>query len=340
MLYLSEVFHISYCFTIILSQMKFKFLCLLCASGWLATACVDNDYDFGKLETDNIAIGDASSVTEMPLATVYVSMSEIANNQSDILALCRKADNWLPAPLPGNADYIDLTQINDPDYSGAIFDALIDQMDSDPEKLDAVTALVYEEYAPEFSELLGVPVTEPELFEEAFRIGYKEPAVNEELRNCFIGFLSADLHVEPFSYDIGSINISNDVVDMLADNLDPEGTPNPTNTLSLAGEIVSRLPITLQLSPSFRSGSYEIVSFDAHIDALSDICPIEESEQTRIYAEGLRQLVNGAEISIPVVFEKYYPGDSGFLNTPADDQTPQIEIRLHLIKRGGIKINF
>lgn len=320
--------------------MKFKFLCLLCASGWLATACVDNNYDFGKLETDNIVIGDATSVTEMPLATVYVSMSEIANNQSDILALCRKADNWLPAPLPGNADYIDLTQINDPDYSGAIFDALIGQMDSDPEKLDAVTALVYEEYAPEFSELLGVPVTEPELFEEAFRIGYKEPAVNEELRNCFIGFLSADLHVEPFSYDIGNINISDDVVDMLADNLDPEGTPNPTNTLSLAGEIVSRLPITLQLSPSFRSGSYEIVSFDALIDALSDICPIEESEQTRIYAEGLRQLVNGAEISIPVVFEKYYPGDSGFLNTPADDQTPQIEIRLHLIKRGGIKINF
>ena len=320
--------------------MKFKFLCLLCASGWLATACVDNNYDFGKLETDNIVIGDATSVTEMPLANVYISMSEIASNQSDILALCRKADKWLPAPLPANADYIDLTQINDPDYSGAIFDALIGQMDSDPEKLDAVTALVYEEYAPEFSELLGVPVTEPELFEEAFRIGYKEPAVNEELRNCFIGFLSADLHVEPFSYDIGSINISNDVVDMLADNLDPEGTPNPTNTLSLAGEIVSRLPITLQLSPSFRSGSYEIVSFDALIDALSDICPIEESEQTRIYAEGLRQLVNGAEISIPVVFEKYYPGDSGFLNTPADDQTPQIEIRLHLIKRGGIKINF
>ena len=67
--------------------MKFKFLCLLCASGWLATACVDNNYDFGKLETDNIVIGDATSVTEMPLANVYISMSEIASNQSDILAL-------------------------------------------------------------------------------------------------------------------------------------------------------------------------------------------------------------------------------------------------------------
>ena len=66
---------------------------------------------------------------------------------------------------------------------------------------------------------------------------------------------------------------------------------------------------------------------------------IAESIDTRVYAEGLRQRVDGAEITIPVTFERYYPGDSEFLNTPADDESAQIEMTLHIIKRGGIKFN-
>lgn len=38
---------------------------------------------------------------------------------------------------------------------------------------------------------------------------------------------------------------------MLADNLDPEGTPNARNTLFLYGQITSGLPLSLLLDPSF-----------------------------------------------------------------------------------------
>lgn len=320
--------------------MKKHLLCLLFAAGGLLTSCVDSKYDLGALKTDNISIGDESMVKELPLARVYISMNEIANNQSDILALCIKADKWLPTPLPGGADYLDLTRINDETYVGGIFDALIDQMEADPEKLETVAALVYEDYAGVFADLLGVPAARPDLFHEAFVAGYNNPYVVSELRSCFTGFLDTDLRVDAFHYDLGSINLSSDVVDMLADNLDPEGTVNPVNTLNLAGEITCKLPISMRFEPTFTTEWGEkILSFSAEIDAAREVNEIAESDDTRIYAEGLRQLIDGAKISIPVLFERYYPGDSEFLNTPADDDSAQIEIKLHLIKRGGIKFN-
>ena len=67
--------------------------------------------------------------------------------------------------------------------------------------------------------------------------------------------------------------------------------------------------------------------------ALEEINEIEESEETRLYAESLRQLVDNAAINIPVTLEKYYPG-RGF-----ETDKPQIEIKLHLIKHGGLKLD-
>ena len=76
----------------------------------------------------------------------------------------------------------------------------------------------------------------------------------------------------------------------------------------------------------------------AHIEIptlcfLKEINEIEESEETRLYAESLRQLVDNAAINIPVTLEKYYPG-RGF-----ETDKPQIEIKLHLIKHGGLKLD-
>lgn len=321
--------------------MKKKLLCLLCVCGGLASACVDNDYDLSKLQTGNITIGDDSSVTEMPLVTVQVSMSEIVNDQTNILALCIKAEKWLPKELPDGLDYLDLTRINETEYNRELFGNLLSEMNGNPEKFEEIVRLVVEEYAPEFAEALNVPESDPEFLEAAFRaaISYESDVVLDELHTQFTDYFAIDLQVDPIRYEISGIDIGDDVIDMLVDNLDPEGTPDPTNTLSLAGEIACKLPISMHARTSFASGWYDIVSLDITVDATREVNEIPESDDTRIYAEGLRQLVNGAEITIPVTFERYYPGNYEFLDTPADDVSPQIELKLHLIKRGGIKFS-
>lgn len=76
------------------------------------------------------------------------------------------------------------------------------------------------------------------------------------------------------------------------------------------------------------------------MDATKETNEIKDSEDTRLYAESLRQLLNNAAITIPVTLEKYYPG-KGFETgpTPEGKEKPQIEIKLYLIKNGGLKLD-
>ena len=46
----------------------------------------------------------------------------------------------------------------------------------------------------------------------------------EVVKSQFSGYLTEDLSVEPIDYNIGRVDISDDVIDMIADNLDPEGS--------------------------------------------------------------------------------------------------------------------
>lgn len=321
--------------------MKKRILCaLLCASGSLLAACSDSDYDLSKIQTDNITIGDDSSVTEMPLVTIQVPMSEIVNDQTNILALCAKADKWLPSRLPDGLEYLDLTRIEDPLYTGELFDTLLAEMNDNPQKLDVVATLIVEEYASKFTDLIGVPASNPEQFKKAFKMLYANPDVLHQLRESFVDYFATDLRVDPLRYQIGNIDISDEIVDMIADNLDPEGMPDPVNTLHFAGEVVCKLPISMQARPTFTSvwGS-DIVAFDIRVDATREVNEIPESDDTRVYAEGLRQIVRGADVLIPILFERYYPGDTEFLNTPVDDPSPQVAMKIYAIKRGGIKFN-
>ena len=114
---------------------------------------------------------------------------------------------------------------------------------------------------------------------------------------------------------------------MLADNLDPEGTPNARNTLFLYGQITSGLPLSLLLDPSF---SPTEITFQVGVgaDKASNDIP-----QTQLFAEDLRQIVEGITIRIPVTLTEYYPG-KGF----SDDQY-QIVISLSLLKNGGLKLD-
>lgn len=306
-------------------------------AGALLTACIDKDYDLENVDTDNIAIGGDDSKFEVPLARVLVTLEDIANGDLNILELCEKADKWLPSKLPGNADFVNLVLLSRNSYTDGLFDALIAEMKSSAAKLDEVTDMIWTDYRYDLADSLGVSTDEQyeEVFKETFRQAVRntDQRVLTEVKSQFSGYLTEDLSVEPIDYNIGHVDISDDVIDMIADNLDPEGSGSSKNSLYLAGEIVSRLPVSLYLEPEFKTVAAPFLKFDVTVDATKEINEIEESEDTRLYAESLRQLVDNAAINIPVTLEKYYPS-RGF-----ETDKPQIEIKLHLIKHGGLKLD-
>lgn len=294
--------------------------------GMLATSCIDKDYDLSEIDTDGVIIGDEF---RLPLATVTVGMSELSKGDTDIKALFDEADIWLPSPLPGGEKSVDLQKIQDtPSYTKDLLDALIGQMQTDDVKINAVADLLYDKYLGTFLPMLP-PNTDPKDFKQVFITAFRsttelQDELAGEVRNLAGSYLT-DLKVEDVTYDIGKIDIGSDIVDMLADNLDPKGTADPQNTLDIYGQITSALPVSLQFSPRF---SPTEVEFDVHVEPN---VPAKIAE-TRLYESDLRQIIDGAEIILPVTLEKYFPG-SGFTT----DQ--KIVINLRLVKRGGLKLN-
>lgn len=294
--------------------------------GMLATSCIDKDYDLSEIDTDGVVIGDEF---RLPLATVTVGMSELSKGDTDIKALFDEADIWLPSPLPGGEKSVDLQKIQDtPSYTKDLLDALIGQMQTDDVKINAVADLLYNKYLGTFLPMLP-PNTDPKDFKQVFITAFRsttelQDELAGEVRNLAGSYLT-DLKVEDVTYDIGKIDIGSDIVDMLADNLDPKGTADPQNTLDIYGQITSALPVSLQFSPRF---SPTEVEFDVYVEPN---VPAKIAE-TRLYESDLRQIIDGAEIILPVTLEKYFPG-SGFTT----DQ--KIVINLRLVKRGGLKLN-
>lgn len=307
-------------------------------AGMLLTACVDKDYDITNVDTDNITIGtdgdeeNAASQFRIPLATVRVTMDDIASGDVNVKEIFAEADVWLPTDLDGG--YADIGRLkSDPDYLDAILSGLNEEMMRADEKMRAVTDLIRGKYLERFLHLIpGITGDETdEQFYEAFRTVFRhEPALRDRL-SYEVGALArsylTDLHVEALTYDAGHIDLSGDIVDMLSRNLDPRETAPAKNTLHLYGEIVSKLPLTMFIEAKFNPTA---VRCPIRVDAQQPTNPIEE---TRLYEEDLRQIVDGMQIVIPVTFEKYYPG-IGFDDT-ADDQ---IIIRLRLVKRGGLTL--
>lgn len=294
--------------------------------GMLVTSCIDNNYDLSEIDTDGVVIGDEF---RLPLATVTVGMSELSKGDTDIKALFDEADIWLPSPLPGGEKSVDLQKIQDtPSYTKDLLDALIGQMQTDDVKINAVADLLYDKYLGTFLPMLP-PNTDPKDFKQVFITAFRsttelQDELAGEVRNLAGSYLT-DLKVEDVTYDIGKIDIGSDIVDMLADNLNPKGTADPQNTLDIYGQITSALPVSLQFSPRF---SPTEVEFDVYVEPN---VPAKIAE-TRLYESDLRQIIDGAEIILPVTLEKYFPG-SGFTT----DQ--KIVINLRLVKRGGLKLN-
>lgn len=306
----------------------------------LATACVDRDYDLGKVETDNVTIGDENSTFEAPLARVLITTDDInGNGGTRIDRIFEEADVWLPTRLPdedAKGRYADVQRLlHDASYvNDELLPELLSQMTTDAVKLDAVATLLQEKYYDDFAELL--PGVSRDEFKTAFVTSYTgDPALREALGNevrtlaqeCLTGL---DVNMDRLDYTVERIDISDDVVNMLADNLDPRGTADPKNTLHLAGTVDNRLPLAMQLSPLFAPTE---VTFTTTLAANE---PANELPATQLFADDLRTIVRGINLEIPIVVERYYPG-KGF-GSGAGDET-QVVINLHLIKRGALKFD-
>ena len=126
-------------------------------------------------------------------------------------------------------------------------------MDDDA-KITAVADLLAEKYLSTFLPLLP-PNTDPADFKPVFIEAFRNmPMLHDRLSGevkSLAGSYLTELKVQDVTYDIGKIDIGGDVVDMLCENLDSEGTPNPKNTLHLYGSITSALPVSLRLVPYF-----------------------------------------------------------------------------------------
>lgn len=312
--------------------MPMRKLILLLLSGVLSTACVDKDYDLGNIDTDNIAIGDEGSQFRIPLVKVLVSKDEIKNNDGDIEKIFREADIWFPTQLPDDK-FVDLVKLqNEPAYVNTLLRTLREEMQTSDAKLASVVDLVWDKYAADFLPLLNLTAPDEQTFKTAFKTAYRNDAslrerLADEVSALARTYLTGSLGIDQLEYEVGHIDISSDIVDMLADNLDPEGTPNAKNTLFLYGQITSGLPLSLRLDPRL-SPTEVTFQVEVGVDKTSNDIP-----ETQLFAEDLRQIVEGITIRIPVTLTEYYPG-KGF----SDDQY-QIVISLSLLKNGGLKLD-
>ena len=312
--------------------MPMRKLILLLLSGVLSTACVDKDYDLGNIDTDNIAIGDEGSQFRIPLVKVLVSKDEIKNNDGDIEKIFREADIWFPTQLPDDK-FVDLVKLqNEPAYVNTLLRTLREEMQTSDAKLASVVDLVWDKYAADFLPLLNLTAPDEQTFKTAFKTAYRNDAslrerLADEVSALARTYLTGSLGIDQLEYEVGHIDISSDIVDMLADNLDPEGTPNARNTLFLYGQITSGLPLSLRLDPRLLPTEVTF-QVEVGVDKTSNDIP-----ETQLFAEDLRQIVEGITIRIPVTLTEYYPG-KGF----SDDQY-QIVISLSLLKNGGLKLD-
>ena len=231
--------------------------------------------------------------------------------------------------------YVDIRRlVSDEAYVSTLLDLLVDELLVSDTKLDQVVELIWNTPAYRQSVTGSVPeldLDDADTFRSLFRSLYQNNAQVRELLDEQVRLLAHDyltaLQVDDITYDIDRIDLDDNIVDMLAENLDPEGTPDAKNTLHIYGTIANRLPLSAEIQARLRPTLIEV---PVQIDAKSEENVIAE---TPIYGEDLRTLIHGCQVVIPVTLDRYYR--NGFDNT-ADCQ---LLIELHLVKRGGLKLN-
>ncbi len=326
-------------------------------------SCVDSEYDLSSLETDSMAIGNSDSEYRMPLVNIYVGAGELQNGSMDADELCSMVKVWLPDMLPnpdasksGYVDYIDINALgSDALYAGRLIDELYLQLETDDQKMESIIDLVWENYKSDFVTLFnsfvpaGVPTPDyagnKTLFVEAFKNIYKTAEGRAEVEDKFNHYLNRYLKIDTFKVNIGSINIDDGIVDMLTENLDPRNSTSSKNALYMYGTIESKLPLDVSLNPQLMSQYYDsyyddyygddygaqIVGFNVDVKN-SAVSSFGTDNSIRLYADDLRNIVDGCYMRLPVTLNRFYPNKS-------ITSGELIIMKISLLKRGGLKFN-
>ena len=306
-----------------------NFLFLLCILS-LCFGC-DKAYDLNKIESGDVTIGNDQSEWIMPLAQITVGMDELQDGSADIRAISDEVDIWLPTTLPGNAEWVDIVRLSsDGTYLDGMLEALIDEMlVPGSKKMDEVVDLIWsnEVYRERFTAL--IPADSEELFKAEFKEFFGEDNEAGEALRDTMGELAREflsqIKINTITYN-ATLDVGDDLIDMLADNLDPEGTVNPVNTLDLYGEVWSSLPVSFEVAADFSETNVAIAPFLVEPDEENDIASV------RLYENDIRSLFSFFELNVDFMPQKYYPR-IGF----SDSQS--IRMTLHLKKRGGLNLN-
>lgn len=308
-----------------------KKLYLLLACSIFAVSCVDENYDLSNVDTDKIAIGDQDTEFRVPLALIHIGSDEIDGNGTSLDEFFNEADIWLPEPLPGGAASIDIVKLqSDGNYLIELTDALLEQMKSDDQKIDAVAGLIFDKYQNQFN-FPGLPAGQLdrgqylEAFRTAFRFDGPVPGeqlseqISAEIRNQAGRYLNEMDQIDPMTYELGEIEVGSDVMDMLVGDAADDDVVG-----ALYGWIESRIPAELEILPRFANTSVEF-TLKLLFNQRSDF---EEVEITR---KDLQQIFDNARVDVTLRLLSYTP-------RAYDPSQEQLTIRMSLLKKGGLTL--
>lgn len=323
--------------------MKKLFILIVMSIGFILISCIDSKYDLSQIESDGIAIGNNDSEFLMPLVNIKFQASNFnASTEDDmsISGLQEQINVWLPAQLPNNASYVDIQKLaNNKEYKQALLDNLYAEMQRDENKRKEVCKYVIAEHKPTVIEALRnssnavvaaaalqinrIPDTEAvDLLSNLF-ITYPTDVKNI-LNDISDEDLIDNVEIENVLVDIPAFDISDDVLDMLVDNLDGDNVTSPINALYLFGTINSNFPFLFKVNPTIYNTriNFGELSIDNGSTKINDI---------RVFRGDFEKMSNGSQLVMPVILEKYYP------NIDINDNT-QLDISISLRKTGGLNL--
>ncbi len=232
-------------------------LILLLLSGMLSTACVDKDYDLGNIDTDNIAIGDEGVAVPHPAGQGARLEGRDQKQRRQHRRDLPRSRHLVSSQLPDG-------KIRRPrqiagqrrsDVRKHTVRTLREEMQASDAKLASVVDLVWGQIRRGISAASqpdGSPTSKPS------RQHSKPPTATthcqangfaDEVSALARTYLTDSARIDQLEYEVGHIDISSDIVDMLADNLDPEGTPNAGTRCSSTARSPADCPFQLLLDP-------------------------------------------------------------------------------------------
>lgn len=309
--------------------MKRLSIALICAL--MFAACVNEEFDLSKVDSNEVTIGTDDSVFEMPLVNITVKTSALHSGEIGIEEIFEEVDIWLPTPLPANANCVDLKLLesNEEGYRDNLINALITQMETDLEKRREVADHLEEDYAASFDDLIpdGVNMSISDFIFEH----YTDEGVEDYLRER-ISYLAHDYLIDvsesldSVDCNIGAIDLDSSIIDMLTQNAGTRENPSLTNYLAIYGTIDSKIPIDAHSAVTVEHTGI-VLELDVHHNQRSNI------PECYIYGDDLHQLTIDTHLTLPVGLDHYYPGES----FPQHEETALV-LKLSVRKKGGLTI--